>query len=81
MNLPFINEGIFKPHKSLVEKGESSYIYIYIYISYKIVHLIMYIPLFNVVYHSDIQYSTSSHIPSNKRRHDINPSFHAKKIP
>ena len=32
MNLPFINESIFKPHKSPVERGESSYIYIYIYI-------------------------------------------------
>ena len=32
MKLPFINDGIFKPHKSLVERRESSYIYIYIYI-------------------------------------------------
>ena len=32
MNLPFIKEGIFKPHKNLVEREESSYIYIYIYI-------------------------------------------------
>ena len=32
MNLPFIKEGIFEPHKSLVEREESSYIYIYIYI-------------------------------------------------
>ena len=29
MNLPFIKEGIFEPHKSLVEREESSYIYIY----------------------------------------------------
>ena len=33
MKLPFINECIFEPYKSLVEKRESSfYIYIYIYI-------------------------------------------------
>ena len=30
MNLPFIKEGIFEPHKNLVEREESSYIYIYI---------------------------------------------------
>ena len=29
MKSPFINEGIFEPHKSVVERGE--YIYIYIY--------------------------------------------------
>ena len=28
MKLPLINEGIFEPHKSPVEKGKSSYIYI-----------------------------------------------------
>ena len=27
MKLPFINEGIFKPYKSPVERGESSYIH------------------------------------------------------
>ena len=27
MKLPFMNEGIFEPHKSPVERGESSYIY------------------------------------------------------
>ena len=27
MKLPFINEDIFEPHKSIVERGESSYIY------------------------------------------------------
>ena len=33
MKLPFINEGIFEPYKSLVEKREFSlYIYIYIYL-------------------------------------------------
>ena len=32
MKLPFINEGIFEPHKSPIEIRESSYIYIYIYI-------------------------------------------------
>ena len=32
MKLPFINEGIFEPYKSPVERGESFYIYIYIYI-------------------------------------------------
>ena len=26
MKLPFINEGIFKSHKSPIERGESSYI-------------------------------------------------------
>ena len=31
MKLPFINECIFEPYKSLVEKRESSF-YIYIYI-------------------------------------------------
>ena len=29
MKLPFINEGIFEPYKSPVERGESLYIYIY----------------------------------------------------
>ena len=28
MKLPFMNESIFEPHKSPVERGESSYIYI-----------------------------------------------------
>ena len=27
MKLPFINEGIFEPHKSPVERGESFYLY------------------------------------------------------
>ena len=31
MKLPFINEGIFEPHKSPIEIRESSFIYIYIY--------------------------------------------------
>ena len=31
MKLPFINEGIFEPHKSPLERGKSLYIYIYIY--------------------------------------------------
>ena len=29
MKLSFINDGIFEPHKSLVERKESPYIYIY----------------------------------------------------
>ena len=29
MKLPFINEGIFEPHKSPIKIRESSYIYIY----------------------------------------------------
>ena len=32
MKLTLINDDIFEPHKSLVEKRESSFIYIYIYI-------------------------------------------------
>ena len=28
MKLPFINEGIFEPHKSQIKIGESSYLYI-----------------------------------------------------
>ena len=28
MKLPFINEGIFEPHKSPLERGKSLYIYI-----------------------------------------------------
>ena len=35
MKLPFINEGIFEPHKSPLERGKSLYIYIYIYIYIK----------------------------------------------
>ena len=32
MKLPFINEGIFKPHKSPVEREEFSYLYLlYLY--------------------------------------------------
>ena len=29
MKLPFINEGIFEPHKSPVKRGESFYLYYY----------------------------------------------------
>ena len=36
MKLPFINEGIFESQKSLVERGESSYIIIIIIIIYSI---------------------------------------------
>ena len=31
MKLPFINEGIFELHKSPVERGESSFLYIICY--------------------------------------------------
>ena len=41
MKLPFINEGIFEPHKSPLERGKSLYIYIYIYIKYeKLLHIL-----------------------------------------
>ena len=32
MKLPFTNEGIFEPHKSPVEKGESSYLLSLLYV-------------------------------------------------
>ena len=31
MKLPFVNEGIFEPHKNSVERGESSLFIYYIY--------------------------------------------------
>ena len=34
MKLPFINEGIFKPHKSLVEKEEFCCVCIYTHVCY-----------------------------------------------
>ena len=50
MKLPFINDGIFKPHKSLVERGESSYIYIYIYAKQELMGKNDYIDYNNLTY-------------------------------